>query len=243
MVVVVNKEGKRTINSVKLLEWRYTLAHGSMGFEVELAPYHHEGLSELPVSGIVGLKLHLYPLSKLNVVAEKTIERELEYEKKNTEKINNTFYNYANLFWNEYKAINKSFQSRRIKIYGDSEDKVLIPLNRFVHPLYNVRGIDSPQHALRFCSLIPFEEEKLNKPSINKRFHSLIVGMEGSVDDHAHLLCSLLLGFGLKSYVGLGSNKNGDHAWVITEDTKNGSLIFWEATKGTRYDYYSPKTY
>lgn len=156
MLVILNKEGKREINSVKLIEWRYVLSQGAISFEVELASYHHEGLSELPVTGIIGVKLHLYPLSKLNVVTEKSIERELEFEKKNKEKQNNTFYNYANLYWNEYKAINKNFQSRRIKIYGDSEDKVLIPLNRFVYPLYNVRGIDSPQHALRFCSLIPF---------------------------------------------------------------------------------------
>lgn len=67
--------------------------------------------------------------------------------------------------------------------------------------------------------------------------------MEGSVEDHANLLCSFLLGFGLKSYVALGHSSRGEHAWVITEDTKNGSLIFWETTKGTKYDYYSSKIY
>ena len=116
-------------------------------------------------------------------------------------------------------------------------------MNRFIYPLYNVYGIDSPQHALRFCSLIPFEEERLNRPSIYKRFHSILAGMKGSVDDHAHLLCSLLLGFGLKAYVALGESIRGNHAWVLTEDTKNGSMIFWECTKGARYDYYSKKTH
>lgn len=78
-------------------------------------------------------------------------------------------------------------------------------------------------------------------PQIHKRFHSMISGMEGSIDDHCHLLCSLLLGFGLKSYVCIGTAHKGDHSWVISEDKKNGSIIFWECTKGTKYDFFSPK--
>lgn len=64
-------------------------------------------------------------------------------------------------------------------------------------------------------------------PPIHKRFHSMISGMQGNIDDHCHLLCSLLLGFGLKSYVCIGNNFWGDHTWVMSEDTKNGSIIFW----------------
>lgn len=44
-----------------------------------------------------------------------------------------------------------------MKLYGDSDDKIFIPLPRFITPLYNIRGIDSPQHALRFVSLLPFQ--------------------------------------------------------------------------------------
>ena len=71
----------------------------------------------------------------------------------------------------------------------------------------------------------------------------MIAGMSGTIDDHCHLLCSLLLGFGLKAYVCIGLNYKGEHSWVITEDTKNGSIIFWECTKGKKYDFFSPKVY
>jgi len=32
-----------------------------------------------------------------------------------------------------------------------------------IKPIFGVRGIDSPHHALRFCSLIPFCEPQLHK--------------------------------------------------------------------------------
>lgn len=155
-VITQARSGTRKIYSIKQIEWRYILAHGLVTFDIILAPYYHEGVGEMPAVGVLSLKLQLTPLSKLNMVQPMTIDREIELELKNKEKYNNQFYTYANIFWNEFKQIHKSFQSRRIKIYGSSDDKIFIPLCRFVCPLYNVRGIDSPQHALRFCSLIPF---------------------------------------------------------------------------------------
>jgi len=34
-------------------------------------------------------------------------------------------------------------------------------------------------------------------------------------EDHAVLLCNLLLGFGLDTYVCVGTNGEGSHAWVM----------------------------
>jgi centrosomal protein CEP76 len=110
-----------------------------------------------------------------------------------------------------------------------------------ISPLFNIRGIDSPNHALRFCSLIPFVENQLNKKGIHKRFSSILGSNEGSVDDHCHLLCSLLLGFGLKAYVCIGNSATGEHSWVMCES--NNSIVFWETTKGIKMDYYSAKTF
>lgn len=67
----------------------------------------------------------------------------------------------------------------------------------------------------------------MNRQTLFKRFHSMIAGMQGTIDDHCHLLCSLLLGFGLKAYVCIGYNYKGEHSWVISEDCKNGSITFW----------------
>jgi centrosomal protein CEP76 len=67
----------------------------------------------------------------------------------------------------------------------------------------------------------------MNRQTSHKRFHSIISGMQGTVDDHCHLLCSLLLGFGLKAYVCIGYSYKGEHSWVISEDAKSGSIVFW----------------
>jgi hypothetical protein len=51
-----------------MVEWRYALSHGSISFDVELAPYYHEGVGQLPAVGVLSLKLQLYPFSKINKV-------------------------------------------------------------------------------------------------------------------------------------------------------------------------------
>ena len=74
--------------------------------------------------------------------------------------------------------------------------------------------------------------------------------------DHAILLCSLLLGWGMNAYVALGTiaskpaaaaaaGSSSDvadvevvpHAWVVTADT---ALYFWEPLSGTRHEIKGP---
>jgi hypothetical protein len=82
-VVLQTKSGSRKIFSIKLIEWRYILAHGSVNFDVILAPYYHEGVGEMPAVGVLSVKLQLTPLSKLNMVQPITVDREIELEMKN----------------------------------------------------------------------------------------------------------------------------------------------------------------
>ena len=72
-------------------------------------------------------------------------------------------------------------QTRRIPIYAQTEDKIYVALPKLVKPLYGVRGIDSPHHALRFCSLIPFEEGQFNKERSFRRFSTMLAGQSGLV--------------------------------------------------------------
>jgi centrosomal protein CEP76 len=67
----------------------------------------------------------------------------------------------------------------------------------------------------------------------------MLVGQSGIVEDHCHLLCSLLLGFGLKAYVCVGTAGKGEHSWVMSEGPN--SITFWECTKGVKLDYFSHK--
>lgn len=59
---------------------------------------------------------------------------------------------------------------------------------------------------------------------------------QGDCEDHATLLCSLLLGFGLDAYVCVGTKAKGTpHTWVLTRGT-DGSITFWESLTAHRSD-------
>lgn len=62
-------------------------------------------------------------------------------------------------------------------------------------------------------------------------------------EDHAILLCSLLLGFGLDAYVCVGTKSKGAvHAWVVTISIE-GTVVFWESLNGHRYVWCSREIY
>ena len=53
-------------------------------------------------------------------------------------------------------------------------------------------------------------------------------------EDHAVLLCSLLLGFGLNAYVCVGTKAKGAaHTWVMTV-SPDGEVAFWESLTAHR---------
>ena len=55
-----------------------------------------------------------------------------------------------------------------------------------------------------------------------------------SCEDHAVLLCSLLLGYGLNAYICMGTKIKGlAHTWVMTCNM-DGSVVFWESLTGQR---------
>ena len=54
-------------------------------------------------------------------------------------------------------------------------------------------------------------------------------------EDHAVLLCSLLLGFGLNAFVCVGTKAKGAaHTWVMTISPE-GEVAFWESLTAHRY--------
>ena len=82
-------------------------------------------------------------------------------------------------------------------------------VGNFIHPIIPGRELNGPRYAARFVALIPFKREiSLSGGRIN-RWHSnlaTLCRLEGDVEDHAVLLCSLLLGWGLNAYVALGTD-------------------------------------
>jgi len=73
----------------------------------------------------------------------------------------------------------------------------------------------------------------------------------GDSEDHAVLLCNLLIGFGLDTYVCVGTNGEGSHAWVMQRQSlpsQNGSkqkpkVVFWESLTGQKMGVDDPRVH
>ena len=68
----------------------------------------------------------------------------------------------------------------------------------------------------------------------------------GDSEDHAVLLCNLLLGFGMDAYVVVGTNSEGSHAWVLTRQQSGASkpkVYFWESLTGLKLDSEDPRVH
>lgn len=108
--------------------------------------------------------------------------------------------------------------------------------------------IDSPHHAARFVSLIPFQRlEDFNSDRV-EIWHSIQAFLArgcGDSEDHAVLLCNLLLGFGLEAYVCVGTNMEGSHTWVMTFDYSEGGkrpkITIWESLTGQKFKLGDPR--
>lgn len=80
----------------------------------------------------------------------------------------------------------------------------------------------------------------MHTPHTHTCIHSLTLTYVHTVQDveeHAVLLCSLLLGFGLDAYVVIGTKSKGQaHTWVMTLGAEEGGgVTFWESVTGQRY--------
>jgi centrosomal protein CEP76 len=104
--------------------------------------------------------------------------------------------------------------------------------------------LPTPRHAARFVSLIPFEQNGTlaGSPGVTDEgvwssAHSFLARGAGDASDHANLLCSLLLGFGLDAYVAIGADEAGTAtSWVCTldRDSPGCGATFWSPLNGRR---------
>ena len=66
---------------------------------------------------------------------------------------------YANDWWSDYKQIKPQFKTRLVKIFAETDDReasVYKPVCSLISPMIADRLLESPLHAARFVSLIPF---------------------------------------------------------------------------------------
>lgn len=117
------------------------------------------------------------------------------------------------------------------------------PVCSYIKPLQVSRLLDTPRQAARFVSLMGYSKTRPAVGGLNENIeqwlnlHTFLVKNRGDVENHAILLCNLLIGFGLDAYVCLGTKvkSNAAHAWVVTISHDFQEVVFWESLTGNRY--------
>ena len=226
--------GRERILSSLLVEWRKVLHAGRCVLSVELPGVGEH--AKLPV-GSLELRLDLLPAAPAE---ERLTEGELLLELKRQRgvqtEVERRFISYARGWWASYLALRSSHRGRHVQLFALTEMGVRRPVTCFVRPLRAGRMLDSALHAAHFVSLIPFERSDTvgaAAAEIWQTSHSTLAARHGDAEEHALLLASLLLGFGLEAYVCLGEDASGAHVWVMTR--ADGAVTFWEATTGARF--------
>eukprot|EP00105_Crassostrea_gigas_P015727 XP_011432820.1 PREDICTED: centrosomal protein of 76 kDa-like [Crassostrea gigas] len=238
-IVLIKTEasGETSLVSSNFFEWRTVLASSGnrMSMMLELKGTGNE--SKVPC-GVIEIMMELFPKSTKNF-GQDVVAAQISLEKSRQAERERLFLVYAKQWWKEYLQIRPAHQDRLVKIFAQDENMVNRPVNSFVKPLRGGRLLDSARHAARFVSLIHHEKvQSLGGGSKTEQWtnaHAFLCRNKGDCEDHAILLCSLLLGFGLDAYVCVGTKSKGAvHAWVVTISIE-GTVVFWESLNGHRY--------
>ncbi|KAM8870817.1 centrosomal protein of 76 kDa isoform 1-T1 [Spinachia spinachia] len=238
VLISTDTSGETALVSSYFLDWRTVLCSpsGKTCIAVELMGVGSE--CKVP-AGVLTVSLELYPplteaLSTAVVSTQQSLERQRTAEKERL------FLVYAKQWWREFLEIRPSNQSKIVKIFAQDENGINRPTCSYVRVLRAGRLLESPRQAARFVSLLAHEKAPVVGGGGGKQeqWCSLMAFLcrgKGDCEDHAALLCSLLLGFGLDAYVCVGTKAKGTpHAWVLSRGT-DGSITFWESLTAHRY--------
>ncbi|CAG9334919.1 unnamed protein product [Blepharisma stoltei] len=233
IVVIKETNGRKEIVASKNIEWRLMLSTPMLSFPIELTGLGTR--AKMPI-GVIYAQMDLMPrIKRGDLLTDRVVNEQLNLEAKYEREIAHSYFEYSNEWWRDYKQIRPTHEKRRVQIYAEVEDGSYKPVSSLVQPFKTNRLIDSPLHAARFVSLIPFEREEAPGGTRNEKWnsmHTFLVKGYGDCEDHAVLLAGLLLGFGLDAYVCIGCSGEGPHAWVITLGDR---VTFWESLTGQRF--------
>lgn len=220
------------------LEWRgiLTSSTGQTRSAVEINGVGAE--SKVPV-GIIDVKLDLIPRLP-QVITSDVLQTQLTLEKNRLNERQRLFLAYSKQWWREFLQIRAAHSSRLVKIFAQDENSSHHFVCSYIKPLKAGRLLESAKQTARFVSLLRYEKHPTlsgSRTDMWTSMHSFIVRGKGDVEDHAVLLCTFLLGFGLNAYVCIGTKaKSVAHAWVVTI-TADGQVWFWESLTAHRYKH------
>jgi len=231
-----------TLVSSHRLDWRSVVGatNNRLKTIIELMGVGAE--AKVPV-GVLEVKLEILPpFSDEECMTPEVVTTQLALEKSRQMEKERLFLSYSKQWWREFLALRPEHAERIVKIFAQDETGENRPVCSYIKSLRCGRLLDSPRHAARFVSLIPFEKICSFGGSFIEQWYSgmsFLARAKGDVEPHACLLASLLLGFGLDAYVIVGRRK-GDpsrpHTWVMT--LSGSDVVFWESLTGQTFDHH-----
>jgi hypothetical protein len=209
----------RTLLAEAVVDSRLAFLHANEFLSVELVPCNCGGIIDVGFCGVLFMKFSLLgPLSqwinktnideeaKLNDIEEMKVN--IEKNQKAIEKLNYEQYQVIKTWYSKCRATHPYIEDRRIKLIALDECGRHRMVCNFIGRITPPRMMDGPRHTARFVSLIPFYRSLEliggNISSWNSSYITLSK-LQGDIEDHAILLCSLLLGWGMDAWIAYGS--------------------------------------
>ncbi|OQR99934.1 centrosomal protein [Achlya hypogyna] len=219
------------------LDWRRVLSctHATAHFPLQL-----EGPLKVSL-GVLDVRLDVLGFRKSAAIAT-DVATLLQKEILTTNAVHTQFYQYAKQWWEELTLETPTAKTRAFKIFTEDETHRYRMVCTYLVPL-QCRCISTPSEAARVVSLIPFVRAVAlgggGRQDGWKSLPAFLALGQGDCEEHALLLTSLLLGFGLDAYVVTGAvrpkgaNAGVPHAWVLVKE--KAGVVLWEAVTGVRY--------
>ncbi|KAF0719502.1 Aste57867_1002 [Aphanomyces stellatus] len=239
--------------AAQTVDWRQWLAspHPTVHFPVTL-----EGPLKVPV-GILDIRVDVTPPLRKSTAIVHEAKQWLQKEQLRLHGCQSHVYQYCKQWWAEYTSMDgqeppiaATTQPHWVRLFAPDECHKYRLVCAYVTPLRDP-WLTTPSEAARFVSLIPFVRAATVGSGRDACWHSLPAFLalgHGDCEEHAILLASLLLGFGLPVFVCLGTRRppagHGGgravrHAWVATVFKTNVDL--WEPVTGDRIVASSPE--
>jgi hypothetical protein len=258
-----NGNGYRQLMARAFLDLRLAQVHNGDFLSVEI--FHCFDLTDGLQSGTAGVLFLRLSCEGYNATPEKSAELEQRIQGTQNQINNEMHQNFQamRILWAKARK-NFPFIEKRLLIKLIAEDEC--GQNRvccdFVRPIYPPRDsqlADGPRFSARFVSLIPFHRLCSLSGGRKEQWlpaQAMLLRRSGDIEDHANLLCSLLLGWGMNAFVCVGYIRSSfqgksnmtdgttgggtgeasvPHYWVVTLDASN-SVLFWEPLSGQQFE-------
>lgn len=151
----------------KNIDWRAVLYCNQIEVNAEVLPV---SLTHQGSLGVLTMNVDLVPsLSKTELLMDEQVTKQTTLESRYESDTIQRFLDYAHDWWVDFKAIRSSHEKRLVKIFAETDDReasVFKPVCSLVAPMMADRLLESPLHAARFVSLIPFQ--RLDSPGVDK---------------------------------------------------------------------------